>query len=98
MGISVDAMDFIMPDQNEHKLLVLFDAAHPRSHREYINLGLEYEFMQTFALRAGYISSQSEQSMTFGVGLHKLGIGLDYGFTPFGVFDSVHRFSVSFSY
>ncbi len=98
MGISMDAMDLIAPDQDQHKLLVSFDAAHPRSHREYINLGLEYEFMQTFALRVGYISAQSEQNVTFGVGLHKMGLGLNYAYTPFGVFDSVQRFSVSFSY
>jgi len=97
MGISMDMMEFIS-DSEAQKLLVVLDAAHLRSHSEYINLGLEYKFQDMLALRLGYITGQDEQAVSFGFGLQYVGMGLDYAFTPFGVFDSIHRFSVSFGY
>lgn len=98
LGISVNAMDFIFPEITNQKILFSVDVAHPRSHIEYINIGTEYSYQDLLALRLGYISAQDEQSFTFGLGLNAMGIGIDYAFTPFGLFNSVHRFSLTFSY
>lgn len=98
IGVSIDAMDFILEDQDKHGLLVIFDAAHPRSYPEYLNLGTEYTFMNTFAVRVGYVTNQDEYDFTAGFGIKQFGVGLDYAYTPFGVFDNVHRFSFNFSY
>jgi len=98
IGASFDALEYFMPEQNDHSLLVIFDAVHPRSYPEYINFGTEYKFMNTAALRLGYISNQDEYGFTTGFGLDKFGFSLDYAYTPFGVFERVHRFSASFRY
>lgn len=98
LGISMNLMDFIDPDQTRQSWLLSIDAAHPRSHSEYINIGTEYNFKDMLALRMGYVSAQSEQGLSFGVGLSAFGAGIDYAYTPFGLFDSVSRISVSFSY
>ena len=98
IGVSANAFDFFMPDQDEHALLVLFVAVHPRSRDEYINFGTEYVFMNTFALRLGYISGQDEYDYTAGFGVKQFGLEIDYAYTPFDAFDNVHRFSLRFSY
>jgi len=97
IGFSVDALDFFMDVHDNHSLLISMDAAHPRSYPEYINWGSEYVFMDMFALRLGYVSGQDEYSLTMGFGLKKFGFALDYAYTPFGIFSSVHRFTVRFS-
>lgn len=94
IGISYDALDHLPA----HSLLIILDAAHPRSHSEYINLGVDYTFNNMFSLKSGIITGQSEQAMTYGFGINFQGFNLDYAFTPFGVFDSVNRFSIAFSY
>jgi len=98
IGLSVDAMDFIMPDQDTHKLLVTFDAAHPRSFPEYVNFGSEYIFMDTFILRLGYISGHTEYDYSLGFGIKKFGLHINYAYQPFGVFGSINRFSVNFQF
>jgi hypothetical protein len=98
IGISINAFDFAMPDVEDQQLLVLIDAVHPRSHSEYLNLGMEYMYLNSFAVRFGYISDQDETSATYGLGINQFGLGVDYAYTPFGVFGNLHRFSVRLSY
>jgi hypothetical protein len=98
IGLSVNALDFFMDVPREkHSLLLIMDAVHPRSYPEYIDLGGEYLFMDMFALRLGYRTGQDECGLTMGFGLQKFGLSFDYSYTPFGVFDSVHRFTVHLS-
>jgi hypothetical protein len=73
------------------------DATHPRSYPEFVKMGMEYRFQNTFFLRLGYVSNRDEEDLSYGFGLQKFGFGLDYAYTPFGVFDNVQRFSVYFS-
>ena len=94
IGISMDLLDIFMSDHKDHSLLVAIDAAHPRAYREYINLGMEYKFMNMLALRVGYVTSQDEYGLTAGFGVHQFGISFDYAYTPFGVFGNVHRFTL----
>jgi hypothetical protein len=65
-------------------------------------MGGEYVFMQILSLRAGFISLADEQKFSYGVGLQKsfssFGLGVDYAYTPFGVFDKVQTFSFRFSF
>ncbi len=96
IGLSIDAMEFLLPDQDTHELLFVFDAVHPRSFSEYINVGTEYIFMNTFVLRLGYISGHTEYNYSLGFGIQKFGLHIDYAYQPFGVFGAVNRFSVNF--
>ncbi|HTY57775.1 MAG TPA: PorV/PorQ family protein [Bacteroidota bacterium] len=103
LGISMNVFDLSRLDPSEHALLVTFDAEHPRDFAETVRMGVEYRFAQMISLRVGYVSPQDETKWSYGVGLHKanilgtLGFGVDYAFTPFGLFGNVHRLSVEFA-
>jgi hypothetical protein len=96
IGISMDLVDILDESIIEHTLNFSVEALHPRSYPEQLNLGLEYIFLKTFALRAGYMFVSDEQKVSFGFGIQKFGFGLDYAYTPFGVFDNVQRFTIRF--
>ena len=98
IGFSANVLDFVPLDMENQSLLLSVNAVHPRSYPEYINVGMEYEFNQFLALRFGYVSNHDEYGMTYGFGVKASHFGLDYAFTPFGIFNQVHRFSVRFSY
>ena len=98
IGLSINALDFTSLNPEDHALLVVLDAVHPRSYSEYINVGFEYVFMNAVALRAGYVTNQSEYDYALGFGLQQFGFRVDYAYQDFGVFSSLHRFSVGFSY
>ena len=97
IGIAMDMVDF-MPDYAENNALYLsVDAVHPRALNEFVSFGLDYTFMNTFSLRLGYSSGQSEYDFSYGVGLKKFGLSIDYAYIPFGVFSDVQKISVSYS-
>ncbi len=97
IGISMDVIDLVEDLSETHSLLVAIDAVHPRSHSEYICLGLEYTLMNLFSIRTGYISSQDEYNFTYGLGIQKFGLAFDYGYMPFGVFNNVQRVTIRYS-
>ncbi|MDZ7341639.1 MAG: PorV/PorQ family protein [candidate division KSB1 bacterium] len=97
IGLAMNLMDFWEQYSQTHALLLAVDAVHPRSHGEYLSLGLEYTLLKLFALRAGYISNQDEFQFTYGLGIHKFGLSVDYAYMPAGVFDDVQRITISFS-
>ncbi|RPI05653.1 MAG: PorV/PorQ family protein [Ignavibacteriae bacterium] len=104
VGLSANVFDFFDMKGPEQSLILSCDLTHPRSHPEQLKIGAEYQFMKLIALRGGYISGDDEDGVTFGVGVTSSGLGLstanfaiDYSYTPFGVFDKVQRFTVSFS-
>jgi hypothetical protein len=101
IGLSLDILDFFPVDKETHAFLLSADATHPRDYPEQINIGGEYVFMQTFALRGGYMLNNDEYGVTYGLGVHRLvgdfRLGIDYSYVPFGIFDGVHRFSFQFS-
>ncbi|KAA3618643.1 MAG: DUF3308 domain-containing protein [Calditrichaeota bacterium] len=101
VGISMDVFDFLNRENSDHALLVAVDAAHPRSYPEYINVGAEYKFLNSFALRMGYKSNQDEYGFSTGVGFEIMGAGIDFAYTPFfddSPFDDVTRISMHFDF
>lgn len=103
IGISMDLMNWVVPESKVHSLLLTVDGNHPRAAPEQVKVGGEYSFMEVIALRAGYNSNLDERDVSFGVGLRKDfgsqggSIALDYAYTPFGIFDNVQRFSFNLS-
>lgn len=103
IGISMDMMDAISPDNEKHAFIVAIDANHPRAASEQIMIGGEYIFLNALALRAGYHHNVDERDISFGAGLQlEYGdrggrIALDYAYTPFGIFDNVQQFTFTFS-
>ena len=97
MGLAMNVLD-LLPDPSEaHVLNLAADLVHPRSHDEYLCLGAEYLFLNTLALRAGIVTGQDETGATYGFGIQRFGLAVDYAFTPFGVFDNVQRLTVRVS-
>ena len=97
IGASANLMDFIPEFYSVKYLLFTLDAVHPRSHPEYIKTGLEMRLFSLLDLRAGYMSNIDEAKLTFGFGLHRFGIHIDYAYIPYGVFDNVQRFAIRFN-
>lgn len=96
-GLSMDVMDFIPELAPTNSLIISIDAVHPRSYTEFLNIGGEYTFLNTFAVRAGYVTKQDDYGLTLGLGIHRFGFAFDYSYTAHDVFDSIQRFSFSFS-
>ena len=97
MGVSMNLAEFLPEEYNSQHLLFSIDANHPRSHPEQLKMGLEYTYMDFFSLRSGYITGVDEQGFTFGFGVRYFGVGIDYAYTPSGIFDNVQRFTFRFS-
>jgi hypothetical protein len=97
LGISMDLMDFMEGLPFDQSLFMSLDASHHRDHPEQVKVGLEYSLMNTFALRAGYLSESDENDFSFGLGVTKFGLTVDYAYTSFGIFDKVQRFTVRFA-
>ena len=102
IGLSIDAMDLFNIDKNTHSFVVAVDASHPRDFSEQIYAGAEYTFINTFSVRAGFVSPADEHNFSAGFGVKRnisgMNLGLDYAFQPYGVFNNVHRFTLSFSF
>ena len=102
IGASIDAMDLVDADKSVHSFVVSVDASHPRDFSEQLFIGGEYTFINVLSLRGGYAFPKDEGGFSAGVGLkHDLagvGLGVDYAYAPFGIFDNVHRISVRFAY
>lgn len=102
IGLSMNILDLYPVFNPEiHSLLIAADAVHPRDYPEQVNFGFEYLFVRTFALRLGYSTPNDEHGLSAGIGLQQsyrnYMFSLDYAYTPFGVFEDVHRFSLQFS-
>ncbi len=98
IGVSMDLTDFLPADYSDHDLWLSVDAIHPRSHPEQLKFGFEYRFINSFFIRGGYVTNDDNIKFTYGAGIQKFGMALDYSFTPFKYFQNVHRFSIRFSF
>ncbi len=99
LGISMDVMDLTGTFGVEQSLYLSVDASHHRDHPEQVKIGLEYQLMKLFSLRAGYASSANDETdFTYGLGISKFGFTFDYAYTPYGVFESVQRMTVRYMY
>jgi len=102
LGASFNFADIMDVDKNEHSFLVSIDANHPRDYPEQVLVGVEYTFMNMISFRGGFSSPNDERDISAGIGLKKdiggVDLGVDYAYTPFGIFNSVHRITMNFSF
>jgi hypothetical protein len=96
-GLSIDVMDFLGDRSLVHSLLITVDAVHNRDYREQAFFGGECNLLDFFALRGGLITNSDENQWSFGFGIWKYGLELDYAYTPFGVFNKVERLTLRYS-
>jgi hypothetical protein len=98
MGVSADLLDWIGRGGVDQSLVAAVDAVHYRSRPEQVMVGLNYTLFKMLSLRGGYVTNEDEDGFSFGVGLGTSAIAVDYAYTPFGVFDSVQRFTARASF
>jgi hypothetical protein len=101
IGVSMDLVDLTTLNPSMHSIKLAVDANRPRDFAEQIKVGGEYVFMNTLALRAGYTFPTDVEGINLGVGLQHsfgtFGVGFNYAYTSFDVFDAVHRLGVQLS-
>jgi hypothetical protein len=97
MGLSMDLLDLLANKPAGMKLKAAVDAVHYRSHPEQINIGMEYTLFDMIHFRGGYRTANDLDDLTFGFGISKFGLVIDYASTPFGDIGNVERFTVKFS-
>lgn len=101
LGISMNLLDLASELPFNQSLLMSVDASHYTDHPEEVKVGLDYRLLDMLSLRVGYSStnhlSDEGSGFSYGVGLSKLGLSVDYAYTPFGDFGNVQRFTVRFS-
>ncbi len=90
-------IDPLLTKIENQKLLFAYNLSQPRDFSQQHHFGLEYSFNDLFFLRAGYKLNFDEEGLSFGAGVAKSNIRIDYSFNDFGEFlDSVHRFTIGF--
>lgn len=102
LGVSMNVFDITGFDHEKQALLITVDAEHPRDFPEQMKIGAEYVFMNMVSARVGYVGPADEHGLSYGLGF-QLGmagtqVGLDYAYTPFGIFNNVQRFSLRFGF
>jgi hypothetical protein len=101
IGVALNLADLTEVNPAMHTLNFAVDASHPRDYTEQIDLGFEYIFLNAYSLRVGYTFPVDEQGVSLGAGINQqfsgFGLAIDYAYTPFGVFNEVHRFTFQFS-
>lgn len=103
LGVAYDLID-----NDSNLLTIALDGNHPNDNSERLNLGMEYWYRKTAAIRAGYKfrlgpdRSDDEEGLTLGLGIHlKFGqtmLSLDYAFADFGYLNDAHRVSVGLKF
>jgi len=90
-------------DGTNHVLTLVAEGSHPSDNLEKYNAGMEYLFMDRFALRAGSRFNYDTDGFTAGAGV-RLPYGedgqitVDYAYLDFGLLTEVHRFTVGFAF
>jgi hypothetical protein len=103
IGLSMDLLNlYPVGRPGMHSFVMAVDAENPRDFSEQIRVGGEYTFLNTLALRAGYVFPADEEGFSLGAGVRQefsgLRFGADYAYTSFGVFTDVHRFAIRFGF
>lgn len=101
VGLAYNLSDMLKLDKNEYSIQLAFDSVVPRDNVEEVDLGAEFKFMNTFAIRGGYLSGkEGEYNVTTGIGFSQsiagYNVGLDYAYIPWTTFSDVHKFSIHF--
>jgi hypothetical protein len=102
LGVAMNVFDLTGFDRETQSLNITVDAEHPRDYPEQIKVGAEYVFMHMISARVGYIGPADEHSISYGLGFNLAmagtQFGLDYAYTPFGIFSNAQRFSLRFGF
>jgi len=97
LGIAAEVIE-----TEQHIVTTSVQLNHPNDNEENINIGMEYWWQNTIALRAGYKTARIEEDFSLGAGLYLptgfTNFRVDYAFTNFGRLGYVNRFSIQFQF
>ncbi len=97
LGIAAEVIE-----TEDHILTTSVQLNHPNDNEENINIGMEYWWQNTIALRAGYKTARIEEDFSLGAGVYLptgfTNFRVDYAFTNFGRLGYVNRFSIQFQF
>ena len=88
----------IFQANSTHQITLSADAVHPNDSYERINLGGEYTFLNTLAVRGGFITNHDTAGLTLGLGVNMANFQVDYLYSDFGVLDNVNQFTIGMTY
>jgi len=100
LGANIIGSEGLLESGNtENRLSVAFDIFHPNDYAQQVHLGMEYEFIQTFALRGGYKFNYDFDGFTFGAGvkyaIEGIRLSADYSYGVMGTYlGNVQRISL----
>lgn len=77
-----------------HNITIAVDAEKPNDDDYRTNIGLEYWYADTFALRTGYKLGRDTESFSAGLGWGYGGVEFDYAYAPVKDLESNHRVSL----
>lgn len=100
LGVSYEPLRAFDMAGGPHDLTVSGQLTNPNDNAERFNLGAEYVWNETLALRAGYEFGLEEASApSFGAGILVPGLGpdlrVDYGFNRFDRLGNIHRIGLN---
>lgn len=94
LGVAAEVVD-----NEQHKMTTSVQLNHPNDNAENVNLGMEYWWNKTVALRGGYRVNVDEESFTFGGGialpLSRSLLNFDISYTDFGRLGNATRLSAA---
>jgi hypothetical protein len=82
---------------SSQQFLIVGDVLYSSSNKNYVNLGVEYSWKNSYFLTAGYCQlflEDREGGLTFGAGLKLLNIQIDYAYSDRGRLNAVQYFSL----
>jgi len=102
LGLAMDVFELWPSLSDNIDLNLSLDALHPNDHSESLHVGTELVLKNKFALRAGYKSNHSVESLAFGLGVvfnfgSVQGV-FDYAYGTANYFKDINRFSMSFAF
>lgn len=101
-SLHADMLKLFKREQELHRLILGVESVHPRDYGEKLKFGVEYAYLGSFFVRAGYRLNYDQRGLTFGAGLdRKIGgvrLRIDYAYEDFGVFRGVNTFSIGTSF
>lgn len=82
---------------SEHRLTLMVEARHPNDGNEKVNVGAEYSWNNSIALRSGYKFFYDEESYSVGFGINPqlpMPVMVDIAYANYGRFDNILRLTI----
>jgi hypothetical protein len=82
---------------SEHRVTMMVEARHPNDGNEKVNVGVEYSWNNSIALRGGYKFFYDEESYSVGIGVNPqlpMPVMVDIAYANYGRFDNILRMTI----